>query len=202
MRLTESDYDLVLRLAGQISATELARQLGRNYWTVVHAVRQILAGKFRCQLTWTPCSECGDLIAGPAGRTAHPECKRKRIVRQARERRKRLPGQSTPYVAQYRKRNPDAAQLLREQEKTKRRELWPDLPLTIRQAQLAKVHQADARDYPVTLARASARGSRWTADEDAIVLKRLGDPARDVALQLGRTLWAVRGRRVRLRSRD
>ena len=200
--LTAEDLVEIAQLAGQVTAAELARRLGKQYFTVAKALQRLREGRMFCRLVWVACAECGELIAGPRGRIVHPACERQRNARKNREQRCRHPGQSTPYVARYRWEQPDAARRLREQEKARRRELWPDLPLTIRQAQLAKVHQADARDYPVTLARASARGSRWTADEDTIVLKRLGDAARDVALELGRTLWAVRGRRVRLRSRD
>lgn len=63
-----------------------------------------------------------------------------------------------------------------------------------------KVHAADQRDYPLTLDEATNSGDRWSADDDAYVLDHLRDPAREVALELGRTLWAVRNRRVTLRK--
>ncbi|MBI2912015.1 MAG: hypothetical protein HYY05_07715 [Chloroflexi bacterium] len=159
------------------------------------------AGGWSTPLQWRPCTECGQLLASSRvwRRTAHKACERARVVRKARERRLQRPGQSTPYVHAWRQRNPEDNALLREQEKAKRRERWPDLPEELRNAMLARAHAADQRDYPLTLEEANRSGDRWTEEEDGTILARLRDPARDVALALGRTLWAVRNRRVRLR---
>lgn len=162
------------------------------------AVQRIKRG-LACPLTWLPCTECGGLVAGPRGRTVHPTCERLRVVRWARERRRQRPGQSTPYVARYRKLQPEAARQLREREKAKLRDQWPDLPRPVREASLSKVHQADLRDYAVTLPHATASGDPWTEEEDQAIIDGLKRPAREIALELGRTLWSVRNRRVRLR---
>jgi len=196
--LSLEDLTEIIRHTGTLSAAELTRRLGKGYFTVAKAVQRIKRG-LACPLTWVPCSECGGLIAGPRGRTAHPACERRRVVRWARERRRQRPGQSTPYVARYRREHPDAARELREREKAKLRERWPSLPLDVREAALAKVHAADARDYPLTLAQAEMSGAPWAGADDQIILKGMKRPAREVALELGRSLWAVRNRRVQLR---
>lgn len=66
-------------------------------------------------------------------------------------------------------------------------------------ATLGGIPAASRRDYPITRDEAERAGSPWDGDEDAVILVHLDEPARDVALALGRTLWAVRHRRMRLR---
>lgn len=99
----------------------------------------------------------------------------------------------------WRRRNPGALNAQREADKAKRREKWPELPAKERQASLTKVHEADARDYLITADLAASSGMPWTTEEDQYVLEHLREPARGVAITLGRSLWAVRNRRVRLR---
>ena len=60
---------------------------------------------------------------------------------------------------------------------------------------------SDQRRYPEVLAAAAANNMPWTEEEDRILLERAGDTAYEVALAMGRTIWAVRHRRSRLRKR-
>lgn len=182
--------------------SELARQLGRPYFTVHKAAQRLRrAGGWYTRLSWSVCSECGRDLAMAVGhpRIVHPWCKRDRDNRQAREDRLQNPGESTPYVRAWRQRNPETLSAMREAEKAKRREIWPDLPEEKGEESLAKVHAADARDYPITAAVAASSGDPWTSEEDRYVLEHLAEPAREVGITLGRSLWAVRHRRVRLR---
>lgn len=101
----------------------------------------------------------------------------------------------------WRERNPERNRELRALDRDRQREQrqgWtPDEWAPV----LARLHDADLRDYDVTLPVATARGARWTADDDAYVLEHRDDPAREVALYLGRTLWGVRSRRMMLLRR-
>jgi len=185
---------------------DLARRLGRPYFTVnkaVHRVRE--AGGWYTRLVWIDCIECGQPLlsrsdGGRGHRTAHPDCERARIARWARERRELHPGLSTPYVRKWKAEHPDELAAIREREKEQARAQWPSLPEEKRAAMLDKLHESDRRDYPITLELASARGDIWDPDEDQYILEHQHEPARDVALHLERTLWGVRGRKVRLRK--
>jgi hypothetical protein len=195
------DMAVILQFAETLSAAEISRRLEKNYFTVAAAVRRARRGQLRSSLSWTPCAECGKPIAGPVGRTVHEGCEQARRNRWARERRAASPGSSTPHVRAWRAEHPEEDAMLREREKARLRERWPDLPEHERQESLQKVHDADARDQPITQVGARRARERWTEEEDKVVLSRLHDPAREVALDLGRTLWAVRHRRSVLRRR-
>ncbi|CAA9265689.1 MAG: hypothetical protein AVDCRST_MAG93-2398, partial [uncultured Chloroflexia bacterium] len=52
-----------------------------------------------------------------------------------------------------------------------------------------------------SLASAVQHTSRWSEDDDAVLIERTGEPVHRIAHDLGRTLWAVRARRWRLRQR-
>jgi hypothetical protein len=184
-------------------AAELARRLGRPYFTVNHALKRIRrAGGWFVPLVWRTCTECGRPVASPRRRPqrrAHVGCRRARDARHSRERRAAGLDRSTPYVRRWREAHAAELAAMRERDKARMRERWPDLPPELQVASLDKVHAADRRDYRRTLDRAERSGADWTGDEDRYVLDHPKTPAREVALALGRTLWAVRNRRVRLR---
>jgi hypothetical protein len=78
------------------------------------------------------------------------------------------------------------------------RALWPMRPEEERQALLERWHEADRRDSGLTREVAEQRGEMWTADDEGYLLEHRSMPAREVALALERTLWAVRNRRSKL----
>lgn len=187
------------------TTADVARRLDAPYFTVAHARRRA-AGPFgwHCPLVVKPCAECGKplLASRTIQRAAHAACQRARVNRQRRERRAAgLIPASTPYVRSWRDRNPERAAMLRERELAHMNAQWPDLPPETKAGLLARVHAADARDQPLTLMFATNSGAPWSEEEDRVVLARMDDPSREVALALGRTLWAVRHRRVILRRR-
>lgn len=59
---------LVVAHAGEVTAAELARRLGKGYFTVAQAVQRVRGSQLRYALTWAPCPECGQPIPGPLGR--------------------------------------------------------------------------------------------------------------------------------------
>ena len=78
---------------------------------------------------------------------------------------------------------------------------FESLPEERKAALFAKWHATGRRDYEITLAVADQRGAPWTEDDDRYILANVEQPARELALALGRTLWAVYRRRRRLRRR-
>lgn len=184
----------------------LARRIDDAYFTVYQARQRVRrAGGWWCPLLLDSCAVCHQplLTASENPRQVHVACHAAREARRARQYRseQRPYALSTKYVRAWSERHPDQEVARREREKASRRARWPSLPDDVRSEHLARAHEADARDYPVTRARATRSGATWTAEEDDSILARLDEPAREVALDLGRTLWAVRGRRVLLRRR-
>jgi hypothetical protein len=75
------------------------------------------------------------------------------------------------------------------------------LPEERRAALFAKWRATGRRDYAITLEVADQRGARWTEDDDRYILANMKAPARELALALGRTSYAVYRRRHKLRRR-
>jgi hypothetical protein len=202
-QLSDSDLGTIAGTDASVTTVVLAVELGKPYFTVAHARQKIARmGGWYCLVSAGRCSECGEpVLTSPDRRqSAHLACRPARAARYSRiARREGRATKSTSYVAAWREREPERSRELREQEKARLRARWPDLPAEERQALLARVHAADARDYPLTVGVAEQSGSPWTDEEDQYVLEHPKMPAREVALVLGRTLWAVRGRRMRLR---
>ena len=70
-----------------------------------------------------------------------------------------------------------------------------------RVAFLARVKANLERDYRLTQELAENTGQPWTSDEDGYIVTHPELPARELALDLGRTLGAVYVRRRTLRRR-
>lgn len=187
------------------SPIELSRELGKPYFTVHKARERIIARGWACPLAWETCTECGRPVCGPARyprRTAHVGCEGARNARLQRQYRTAGRAQkSTPYVAAWRRQNPERNAELRQQELARMRALWPALPPERQEELLDRAHEADQRDQALTAERANSSGERWTEEEDRYLLEHPKEPAREAALKLGRTLWAVRDRRVMHRKR-
>lgn len=77
--------------------------------------------------------------------------------------------------------------------------LYRQLPRDEQRAIQEKRHVADRRDYALTLELAENSRDPWSGDEDQYILEHWGEPAREIALELGCTLWVIRSRRMRLR---
>ncbi len=204
-RLTDEQMVLLVTWLDQedrVTSVELARRLNRPYFTVAKAVQRIRRrGGWHTALEWGMCSECGLEVPMPVGtvRTVHIHCERARTSRYSRERRKMVPGQSTPYVRAYRAAHPELLPAKREAERPRIADRGPNLSEAEREEMLSRVHASDRRDYPLTLELAESRGDPWAPDEDAYMLEHWHEPAREVALALGRTLWGIRSRKVRIR---
>jgi hypothetical protein len=180
--------------------TKLASHLHKKYETVVHAIWRIRErGGWYTHIEWGACLECGQVMILRPGQKFHAECVHLRILKKARERRKKHPGSSTPYARKWKQEHPREAALLRQKELEKVKQEWPNRPEEERKTLLEKAHKADKRDYLITFELADARGGEYTSDEDQYILDHWHIPAREIALELGRTLWGIRARRVFLR---
>lgn len=181
---------------------QLARSLGSPYFTVAKAVQRIRRNGWTCRLVARPCIVFGLTLLSPSGsrrRLMHPGCTPARAAERQRGYRRGPHTPSTRSVQRWRTEHPDELAAEREREKARQRERWPERPEEERASMLDRLHRSDWRDAALTRDDAEHSGEPWDAEEDAYVLAHLREPARDVALTLGRTLWAVRNRRARLR---
>jgi len=199
--LTDAQLAAIAAALDDVTATELARQLRAPYFTVAAARQRIRREGWVCHLYPAVCTVCGGiLLHGPQRRLIHRQCEpAANAARQRQYRRDGRAQKSTPYVRRWREEHPDELATEREREKARQRERWPERPEEERAALLGRLHGADRRDAALTTDAAEHSGEPWDAEEDAYVLDHLHEPAREVALILGRSLWAVRNRRVVLR---
>ena len=195
------------------TVSALARRIGATYDAVDRTRRSITtAGGWWCRLGTATCTECGRPLlfnAETVPRTVHRGCERAHIARYRRQ--YRAEGRphalatysvlSTPRVRAWRQRNPTryAEHLQRRSQRI--RERWPSLPAEIRAAALEALHARHRHDQALTRSRADRAGQRWAADEDELVLARSTEPARELALELGRSVSAIQRRRYLLRQR-
>lgn len=158
-RLPDSDLAYIATAPPDMTAAEIARRLGRPYFTVNKAVRRIRRHGWATRLFSTACATCGGpILYGPGqGRPiTHPgDCRRAWVAERARDRRKGPHTPSTKYVARFRRENPDHARELREREKERMKDVragwtpekWAPL--------LQRVHESDRRGQEITLERAT-----------------------------------------------
>ena len=75
------------------------------------------------------------------------------------------------------------------------------MPAEARNVVLDRAHENEADHQAESRKTAVQQLSRWTADDDAVLIERAGEPLHILARELGRTLWAARSRRWKLRQR-
>ena len=103
--------------------------------------------------------------------------------------------------AERRNLHPERRREQQAQSRARRRATFQALPAAERAARLAALTADNQRDHARTLPHATQTGRPWREADDALLIARAGDPDREVAIALGRTLWAVRTRKMRLRDR-
>lgn len=203
--LTDEQMAAIVCAPPELTTVALAVAIDAPYFTVAHARRRVQRQGWVCPLVWTVCVVCGQPLArqrARAGqRSAHPQCEPERKRQLARAYRALRPGLSTPYVREWRQRDPAHLERHRADNRARARRLFADGTPEYRQALLDKVRASDEDAYALTRDAASNGRALWSDDEDWYVWEHLETPARDVALVLGRTLWAVRTRRKLLRRR-
>lgn len=78
---------------------------------------------------------------------------------------------------------------------------WERMPPERRNVVLDRLHDHEAEHQTASQRTAAQHFSRWTPEEEAMLVERAGEPAYRLAHDLGRTLYAVRARKWRLRER-
>lgn len=81
------------------------------------------------------------------------------------------------------------------------RRRWEGMSPEARNVRLDRAHEHEAEHQAVSQKTAVQHMSRWTAEEEAVLIERAGEPLHLLARDLGRTLWAARARRWKLRQR-
>ena len=94
---------------------------------------------------------------------------------------------------------PDVLEARRLRELALATRYFDGLPEERKAALFARWHATDRRDYQITLEVADQRGEPWDEDDDRYILANMKSPARELALALGRTSYAVYRRRHKLR---
>jgi len=203
--LSDRQLGAILMAAEDERTAALARRIHAPFSAVREWRRRIRNGTCACMLVWSTCEVCGKPIASRATaiKLAHKHCRRRRLA--ARQRRERQLGKpyrhSTRYVREWRERNPERAEQLREREYLARRERGQ-----VKTAeQKAKDHAAlaayDQRVKAETRAQASRMGEPWSEEEDELLVKYSHLTIREVALALNRTSTSVKSRRHELTKR-
>ena len=75
------------------------------------------------------------------------------------------------------------------------------MPVEERNVILDRAHAREAEHQAASQRTAVQHTSRWSEDDDAALIERTGEPLHVLAHELGRTLWAVRSHRWKLRQR-
>jgi hypothetical protein len=81
------------------------------------------------------------------------------------------------------------------------RERWERSSDEWRETVLKRGHAYEAERQATTVEKATARGRRWTLEEDALLLGSDAPPTNVLAEELGRTLYAIRARYQKLKGR-
>ena len=126
-------------------------------------------------------------------------CRPARKMRQQRERRAWLVGTLLPGTERWGAPDTVAVAARRARERAHALRYYHALPEDRRSALVAKWTEKDRCDYERTRRAAGRHRDTWTEDDDRYILSHLTTAAREVGLALGRTTWAVRQRRWRLR---
>jgi len=200
--LPPEDLAAIAAAPPDATAAELARALGRPYGPVHHALRRMRrAGGWFSPIADIPCTECGRPVTGPPGRRTHAACRPARDRRLARAWRAWRTGAPAAATERQEPSDPAAAAAFRARELAHALRYYRALPDDRRAALSAKWAARDRDEHAVTRRAAERHRDAWTEADDRYILEHLGTASREVGLALGRTSWAVRQRRWRLRRR-
>ncbi len=155
-----------------LSAPELAVLLGTSGNRIRNARYRFRREGWSCSVAYVPCAACGKLV------TIGGHVRRDRAYHPARRTGAR---RSIQHGLDQRR--------------------WEQADLNERNRLLAKRKAHDEHYQAVTQPAASRHGSRWSRDEDAVLVERDGEPDYRLAQALGRTLLAVRSRQGKLRQK-
>lgn len=174
-RITDDQLARIVDASPEIPTTDLARELGVHAHTIYRYRLQLKTlGGLACPIAWKTCAICGGpLAARRVSQRVHVACQPALNAQIGR--------------ATYRKTVETLGPLSQRQEPARRRQM------------IDRLHDGDRRDQALTRDTAIHAATGWTTEEDAYLRDHLEVPARELALDLGRTLYSVRHRKVRLR---
>ncbi len=172
-----------------MTAAELAHDLALPRELVAWNLRRFRSeGGWFCVLKLPPCTECGGPVVGPPKLMTHQACLPARKARWVREKRQQLKATLSP----------EALTERRDREREGCKRYYQSLPPERQAFLFAKWLTTTLREYQITREAADNHHSRWTEEDELYVLANLGIAAREVALALGRTSYAVYARRQHL----
>lgn len=201
--LTDDQLRAILNASDDEPTTDLATRIAAPYFTVAASRRKLRNGQWVCRLYWTSCDVCGQPVAvNNLTHKTHPACIPERERQRARNRRAdRAPGSlSTSYVAKWRQSHPERNREFREADKERMRREWHEKPREARLDDLDKAHEFTTTSQEQTKDQARNTNEPWSAEEDQWIIDHPKQSAVEIALLLGRTYYAVMGRRVNLRK--
>lgn len=151
-------------------APELAAALGVSPGRIRQARMRFCRESWSCRVAFVPCDSCGELVTVGG------------YVRRDR--------------AYHRAWKPDAVTATHRAIDRRR---WERADVLARNRMLDRRTAHDAHYQAETLQTATQHGQRWSADEVVLLIECQGEPEHRLAVLLGRTLLAVRGRKKILR---
>ena len=155
------------------------------------------AGGWFSPVSDIPCTECGRPVTGPPGRRTHAACRPREIgAWRGRGGLAPAPGGRAERWGRRTGRG-----RFRARERAHALRYYRALPDDRRAALAAKWTARDQHEHELTRRAAERHRDAWTEADDRYILDHLDVAAREVGLALGRTSWAVRQRRWRLRHR-
>lgn len=171
-QLTDAQCWIIVCADASVTAQQLAEALGVRVSTV-HAARWRLRREgWACAVRYVTCRACG----GAFTRRGRRDSRREYHDGCKPEARRAIQGAID-------------------------RRRWEKMTPEARNVILDRVHEHEANHQEASRTTAVQHMSRWTADEDAALIERAGEPVHLLARDLGRTLYAVRARVWKLRER-
>ena len=171
-QLTDAQIWIIVCAEASVTDRQLADALGMGLSTVRNARWRVRRQGWTCAVRYTDCLHCGV----PFTRRGHRDSRR-------------------DYHAQCR---PEARRAIQSVIDRRR---WNKMPCEARNILLDRLHDHQADHQAASLMTAKQHMTRWTADEDTMLVERAGEPLHMLARDLGRTLLAVQSRRWKLRDR-
>lgn len=164
--LTDDQLWLILHSEKHVSDHILAQAIGAKE-TTVHAARWRLQKQgWTCRVSYGTCQLCGEPFIRRGFRTGRRQ-----------------------YHAECYLKNKQLENVPREKER------WENHPAAVQEIILERGHRYDRYWQEVTQERATNSGSRWQLWEDELIVADDRPPDRELAIELGRSLKAVRRRR-------
>lgn len=181
---------MIAAAAPTATPVQLARELGVPAYLVGWHLRRFRQrGGWYSDLKLPPCTECDQPVVGPPKQITHIACLPARKARWVREKRHRFHAEAPS----------DAREAQRRRELQHATRYFHALPPERKAALFEKWQATVLRDYEITREVADSNKAPWTEDDDCYLLANEKQAARELALALGRTSWAVYRRRSRLR---